>query len=333
MMGTRTVDALQCFTYLTDNIPSWVTRVTDLASHTAAKHAEFAEEYTRISAAEKKPRRRRKNSSLKTNRDNDPAGSRKRPASELSSDEEQQGEQHQQQPKVGDSFADPLTLLRLSRHHPQDRQNNATASERAASQARHQVIVHYDSHTQNAFEMLVRDVGGARNNLRKGRMNHMMKNGLALRTNLLSSHQFNDGRRPVFRSTRMDYTKGDQQSGNLTAFDTADKELEAVQALCETGAHQFLRCGDCSTELAKIKGHLEAVLETARPEVERLRAEAKEDAEAPHKTLNETERETARPKVDKGPPEEVGTIEVDDASETSSVVIDIAAFRSSRFRV
>lgn len=35
------MDALAAFTYLSDNIPDWMTRVIGLAAHTIAKHSEY----------------------------------------------------------------------------------------------------------------------------------------------------------------------------------------------------------------------------------------------------------------------------------------------------
>ncbi|KAI2635440.1 hypothetical protein GGS21DRAFT_515863 [Xylaria nigripes] len=63
-------------------------------------------------------------------------------------------------------------------------------------------------------------------------------------------------------------------------WDELDKGLEYVQGMCERAAHQFLRDGDCSDELEKIKGRLVKVQELAVNEKERLSAEkSKDDAQ------------------------------------------------------
>ena len=327
-MGARTVDALQCFTFLTDNVPAWITRATDLASHSAAKHAEFSADYVKLSAAEKNPPRRRKNSSLNTNRDDDDdeeeEARRKRPHSSLA---------EQQQSEAEVAFEDPLTLLRLSR----DRKK-ASKGSKSSVQPRHKVVVQYDSYTQNALEVLIRDVGGARNNIRKGRMNQMMKKGFGFKVTM-SSNAINDTARPIFRSSRMNYSKGGQEPGG-PPFDSVDKLLETVQSLCETGAHHFLRFGDCSTELNKTKENLALVLETARGEVTRLQAEpeAEETGEEEVTTKDiskERQQETIQLKVDADTdkhPSGMGVIEVDDGSDASSMSLDMAAFRSRRLR-
>jgi hypothetical protein len=48
------------------------------------------------------------------------------------------------------------------------------------------------------------------------------------------------------------------------AFTDTDKMLESVQALYETAAHQFLRDGDCKSELETAKDQLQGILEKAR---------------------------------------------------------------------
>jgi hypothetical protein len=56
-------------------------------------------------------------------------------------------------------------------------------------------------------------------------------------------------------------------------FDELDKGLEWCQSQCEHAAHQFLRDGDCSTEISNIKRKLGEVKETAEKEVEKLNSE------------------------------------------------------------
>lgn len=140
--------------------------------------------------------------------------------------------------------------------------------------------------------------------------------------------------------------------GHDSPFDVADTYLEAAQGLCETAAHHFLRHGDCAVELDKTKQKLDLALNMAKAEVERLKEEAKieEEAEAEAKEKErakakaleeEKQREAERlsvveQKLEKAHQKDLegaaNAIEVDDASDTSSISIDITAFRSSRFR-
>ncbi|KAF3483083.1 uncharacterized protein GIQ15_02407 [Arthroderma uncinatum] len=388
-MNSALADPSQCFSHLIEHIPLWLTRVTDLASHTAAKHAEFAAEYTRLSKARPRHRRRR-NSSLHTNRpddDNRSVTSRKDRTSSGSTSRHLDPQ---------DPFMDPMIFKRLTRQNNQDAINrkrkpdagfSATPSDGdsgVARRVRQQVVIHYDAQTQTALERLVRDIGGARNQIRKGRMNYMMKVDFGRRafpSRLFPGADDDENAialppRPSFRksrSTQFDTkeasatttngttTTSTQAKPSSSAFDLADKQLELAQSLCETAAHQFLRNGDCSRELSRTLERLGTALEMAQAEEKRL--EAEKEAEKQRQQAEEEEQESKsdrtavetvgpadteiqmqvdshqpmKVKMDmngdvKAPPEMMGAIEVDDGSSTSSISIDLAAFRRRRFK-
>ncbi|KAJ8060360.1 hypothetical protein OCU04_010690 [Sclerotinia nivalis] len=56
-------------------------------------------------------------------------------------------------------------------------------------------------------------------------------------------------------------------------FDELDKGLEWCQGQCEHAAHQFLRDGECSTEIENIKKRLAEVRDIAEKKMEKLRIE------------------------------------------------------------
>ncbi|OAX79406.1 hypothetical protein ACJ72_06277 [Emergomyces africanus] len=354
-MGGRSVDALQCFTFISDNVPSWVTRVTDLAAHTKAKHAEFTAEYARLAASGEgatKPRRR-KNSSVHSIQPDDlhsasQKGAKKDSRNEANEDEDENENQEAAVEETNEEYMDPLTLLKMSKHYPsavnQRKRNIATSKSVGTDRIvrpRQLVVVHYDSETQLTLEKLVRDIGGARNNIRKGRMSQMMKSGFGLK--------FLDAARAKSAAGAR-YPPLDPLSSRLakspckeTAFDLVDKQLELAQSLCETAAHQFLRCGDCALELEKAKERFTTVLDLAKAEMVLLETEAEAEKQEAEKTTaeavdEEEEDETALGSTlakgvdEKRAPGVVAAIEVDDGSSISSVSIDITAFRSSRFR-
>ncbi|CAG8961659.1 hypothetical protein HYFRA_00006196 [Hymenoscyphus fraxineus] len=64
---------------------------------------------------------------------------------------------------------------------------------------------------------------------------------------------------------------GDSDSPDI--FDELDKGLEWCQSQCEAGAHNFLREGECATEITNIKTKLAEVKATAEKEIERLKKE------------------------------------------------------------
>ncbi|PGH19543.1 hypothetical protein AJ80_03879 [Polytolypa hystricis UAMH7299] len=330
-MGSRAVDSIQCFTFLRDNVPSWITRVTDLAAHTAAKHAEFAAEYTTLANPDVKPKRR-KNSSVHSIRPDDLPKSEKEGSTVADKTD-------------GISYMDPLTLLKMSKRYPQEAamhrkrtQDQAASSNDNADRAtrpRYHVVVHYDSQTQSTLEQLVRDIGGARNNIRKGRMNQMMKNSFGFK---MSGSGLSDpkSKRSILKGAKAHLDSASKPEDRETGFDRADKQLEQAQSFCESAAHLFLRHGECAWELERTRDRFSAVLELAKAEVERLTTEAKEEEE------RRKECETSEPSIlelesepirsPKEPDGMLATIEVDDASSTSSISIDITAFRSARFR-
>ncbi|ODH49816.1 hypothetical protein GX48_04044 [Paracoccidioides brasiliensis] len=349
-MGGRTDEALQCFTYISDNVPFWVARVTDLAAHTKAKHAEFSAEYARLTSSsdgEAPKPRRRKNSSIHTIRldnmqpfvDFVPYTEEKEKETEIEKDMQKEKGNKQ---NTKEDYMDPVTLLKMSKHYTFDgnqRKRNFDTSKSVGTdrivRPRHLVVVHYDSETQTSLEKLVRDIGGARNNIRKGRMSQMMKTGFGLK--FYDPAKGKSGISRKFLDPSMKYSS---MPSKESAFDVVDKQLEMAQSLCELAAHQFLRCGDCEMELEKTKSQFSTVLTLTKAEMERLEKETEMDEED---SLEEEAEESrledtivastpmnAAKDVEKPSPGIIATIEVDDGSSISSVSIDITAFRSNR---
>lgn len=297
-MALYTMDALQCFTSISENVPSWISRVTELAAHTAKKHAEFSEEYKKLAGTQ--PQRRRKNSSVHSIR----------PASALRLE------------------AEASAAAAALNAHAQDAPSLASDQVSRVSRQRPRVVIHYDTHTQKELEQVVRDIGAARNSIRKGKMSQVMR-----RSNL-TVEMFSNRRGSAVPMDSI--IRRESPSKQETSFDFTDKQLETAQSLCETAAHQFIRSGDCSTQLETIRDKFNLVLATARKEVDRLHAEkdANVDNEMPE---SKSTAPVALKPVDcredgKAPEPGAAAIEVDDAPSESSVSIDISAFRSSRFR-
>lgn len=84
------------------------------------------------------------------------------------------------------------------------------------------------------------------------------------------------GRRALFSGCRGN--GGLMTPGSFSSiFDELDSGLEWCQSMCEHAAHQFLRDGNCNTEIAGIKKRLWEVKEIAEKENARLEAEKKEE--------------------------------------------------------
>jgi hypothetical protein len=343
-MAMASMDALGAFTHMKDNLPAWILRVSDLATHTHKKHNDYAEAYRRH--ANFKPRRR-KNSSVASIHPDDlvPIAQRKGPSPE---------------PTAADPAHAPEEGQRSGRKRGTDEAPSVDSQEEYAFvSTRYNVIIDYDGHTQRTLEAIVRDIGVARNNLRRGKMAMLPRAGL--RAGLLNkgvgmNMELSDGQASPLsyvRSTRTTSglvgVSGTSAFRSDSPFDFADKQLELAHALCETAAFQVLRSGDCGTELDGVEEKFKMLLEAAINEVDRLKAEKKQQEEHEQQQQNGT--------ADEGPPKPpptpsaarlarvaaivankpttttAGTIEVDDNSSLSAESIDLYAFRSSRIRV
>lgn len=344
------MDALGAFTHLQSNLPTWITRVSDLAAHTSRKHAEYVEAYRRHASF--KPRRR-KNSSVCSIRTGDvvPIAEQKGPA-----------------PEAVDASADTEKAAAppqyAGRKRGPDEAPSIDSSDRYAFvSTRHNVIVEYDGHTQKVLEEIVRDIGVARNNIRRGRMSMMprtgLRSGLLNKTASVGSNNAPGGepQLPALASIRSTRAGAGvvSVSGSLTSirkespFDFADKQLELAHGLCETAAYHVLRSGDCGTELDGVEEKFKMLLEATNSEVQRLEAEkSREKAEAPASAEETPAKPPPTPTAarlariqalanSKPSPDTTAdapdTIEVDDASSISAESVDLYAFRSSLVRV
>lgn len=210
--------------------------------------------------------------------------------------------------------------------------------------ARSIVIVYYDSAIQEAFELLVRNIAGARNNLRKGRTAASFKARMVSMG--MGDDDDDDGfpaLNPKLLVRRAPRTSTPSES---PSFQKADEDLEAAQNLCEVAAHQFLRDGDCGEEIAGTRKRFEDCLDTAKAEVKKLRVEESREAETD--SPNAVVDWTGSTRTDTDPVKDIvqkfeapripaiptlttaGTIEVDDNSDGGSVHIDLTAFRRTR---
>ena len=346
------MDALGAFSHLQDNLPAWITRVSELAAHTSARHAEYTEAYRRH--ASYKPRRR-KNSSVRSIHTDDlvPIAQQQTPPSEAV-----EANTTTSAPKD-----DKIPQQTSRKRRPDESASEEEGNEcHAFVSTRHNVIIDYDGHTQKALEQIVKDIGLARNHIRRGKMSLMPRGNL--RANLLNrtaniTSQIAAGEQsPIsslscVRSTRtasgvVGVTGTSPGVRKESPFDFADKQLELAHGLCETAAYQVLRSGDCGTELDGVEENFKMLLEMTKTEVIRLEEEKKQkEAEA----TPEEKEEAAKPpqsataarlariaaltaNTEKQPSTATtGAIEVDDDSSISAESLDLSAFRASRIRV
>ncbi|KAL4931649.1 uncharacterized protein BDV17DRAFT_241016 [Aspergillus undulatus] len=332
------MDALGAFTYLSDNIPTWMTQLSDLSTHCATKHAEFAEAFKKHSAIPSKPRKRRNSSVCSIQTDS-----------------------------AGSEGAVRPRRLRSSGSGSNTSSFDSARNGPAIISTRHSLIIHYDGYTQKTLEELVRSIGTARNNLRKGKMAQLplvkgMRGGAPPPRGAAGARALLptlDSEDDILASIRSARTRGpspiQQQQQSTTRqppFDLADKNLELAHSFCETAAYHFLRAGGCAEELKSVKDRFNVLLKLAREEVEILQKEKQEEAkqkEREKEEENEISEDTTetKPAIEiatatatatepgmaslKRPASSEGPIEVDD-EQGSVESIDLTVFRVNRMR-
>jgi hypothetical protein len=152
----------------------------------------------------------------------------------------------------------------------------------AAYRTRTMIIVYYDSYVQGFFDELVRFVSSSRNLMRKAKMAARVAQIKKLAEQDVSEDGNNDDALPSLRymSSRrfgpMSISRSGAGDQPPDVYDNLDKGLEFVQSMCEHGAHQFLRDGDCNDEISKVQKRLGEVLEMAKTEMERVQREEPE---------------------------------------------------------
>ncbi|KAF9894714.1 hypothetical protein FE257_006604 [Aspergillus nanangensis] len=326
-MPVGSMDALGAFSHLFDNVPLWQTRLSELSAYTATKHAEYAEEFRKHSTV--RPRRR-KNSSVCSIRTDDLFASI------------QDFQDKSTNPTTVDGSVNPASN---PRKRGTDQAPSIDSGERHAFvSTRHNVIIHYDGHTQKSLEEMVRNISTARNNIRRGKMAQLPLAGFRTgmysrggRMNNLSAALQADDAAPdqLLSNIRSARNRGPppppQQTqptpASVSPLDTADKHLEIAHGLCETAAYHFLRVGDCSNELSGVQENFKSLLEMATNEVERLKPQQKEESDA------EEEETTIKPGPSDSQPaiSHNRAIEVDDDA-ASLESLDLTAFRANRRR-
>lgn len=302
-MASQQMDALGSFAYLIDNIPNWRSKINSLSSHASTKNTEFVAEYTRL-VKKVKPRRIR-SPSMASIRSEDERSHKSTPptTADLPS-------------LPGKIDIDPLMAgnkylyAQAQRKRKPDSSVKSGASGPQKFRSKHQVIIYYDSHIQEELDNMVKALGIARNNLRKGKNALAMSRGFQL-PSLSRRHELTTTSTPSTESLQNSTPKGGSvfsnknargirqtlpASENEAAFMKTDKDLETIQSMCETAAHQFLRDGDCRVELESVTKILSNMLLEAESTLESLKKvkeeEDSEEANSQH-TLVETESHTS----------------------------------------
>jgi len=254
------LEAIVCFEYISDNVPSWISTLEALESTVREKHSAIS----RIPVPARKLKKTGSNESIRPR---------------CSSGEGKHLESMASAPQDADMVDAPTTEdLITNRRKRKTTSIVSTDSLPTKFRSRNMIIVYYDSEIQKSFEQIVRNIGTARNNIRKARMANRMEavsNGKHISG--MAGVRSGYGPLMMMRSSRTSGTDSDRMTGGNDgpddSFGMADASLEKAQSLCERGAHQFLREGDCEAEIAGAKESFEEAKRLSDKELIRLRAE------------------------------------------------------------
>ena len=344
-----TIEPIQSFAHLCENVPQWLTKLEELNAHCDEQYERF---YKLTKHGEVKLTRKKKHDSTESLRPHDnipiPLLQPKDPKETipaLATDTAPLAE-ITRTPPVHTSAALTSNKPTLKRKQAS---NLSAASGRDGYRTKSMIVVYYDSAIQQSFESMVKNVSSARSNLRKGRTTATFQARMASmalpseHSDTLSSSKL---MMPSFGRVKEDVS----EKQKYKVYDEVDRDLEEAQNLSEKAAHQFLRDGDCNIEIGAMRKRFRAVKDLAEQEFERLKRKedsterieaskpaAEEDVDRTLDTsypkLPMTVSPLAPIEVEMLPPKQMyfaatGAIEVDDAaSDGSSIKIDMDAVR------
>ncbi|KAJ5981905.1 hypothetical protein N7451_012005 [Penicillium sp. IBT 35674x] len=345
------VDALGTFSYLQINVPAWITLVSRLAEHAATKDAEYLKAYRRYAACDPHSSSlpRRKSSSV-CSMYND----------ELVLPVPREGSQSEAAEK-----AIPQAARDRPTYNPQADRMRGTGEAPSSldlndqyyfGSARHKSNIEYDGHIQKILNKIVKDIGIARNNIRRGKMAMITPSGqcfgllkwVAPRTDNAAGEEESSALSTLayLRSTRISAgilgVTGSTENRKQLPLDYVDKQLKLAHRLCETAAYQALRLGHCGGDIFGLEEKLMILLSMVNKEMARLTNFKQKREERVHLRLNSIERAPQEPRLSPGTQltritaisqnairssisDSVAAIEVDDVSSISTESIGLSA--------
>lgn len=295
-MASQQMDTVSSFVHLTDNIPSWLDQLAHLTKHAAEKNAEFVAEYTKV-VNNLRPKRIKSPSLQSIHFEQDPSVH----LSQIDPQNEDALPTHPQATEINPLEAGTKYLYaQAQKRRKPDSSIRSGASGPQKFRSKNQVIIYYDSHLQAELDSMVKALGVARNNLRKGRNALIASRGFQLPapsrrfdaaplTPSIDNIRSQATSRPAIPG-KYNLRSSSQVASNEdeACFTDVDKMLEGIQGLYETAAHQFLRDGDCKAELEDARASLDAVLEKAKPTVEVMKEKAMRNQETTAKDQAES---------------------------------------------
>ena len=276
-MAYRQMDAISSFQFVTENAPQWKATIANLSTYAARKHEEFMADYSQLLHQAKVKRSR--SASMTSIHSDDDFQESDVGDNDIPLKSPRPSELVEINPlEAGNRFI--YAQARRKRRPGTSMRSNASGPRTIRS--KQMVVIYYDSHIQHGLDQLVKGFGAARNNLRKGKNAYTVAKGFSL-AGLTRRHETRDSLTPnaISKSApRLSKAQSDSvvetasnPASPEAAFANTDKEIEAVQALCETAAHQMIRDGDCKIELQDACSKLDTLLALAQSSLDMLKAE------------------------------------------------------------
>jgi hypothetical protein len=289
------------------NVPDWLRRLDDLGKEIDRRQAELAALGVKPTPSIKN-RGSTESLKLKDVADADlPRGARQQtPPGDVKPDDAQPGSPDSATtPNAVQKTTQQAIALAQARARAQVKKRHRTESMISTPdegppkyRSRSMIIVYYDSYVQIFFEELVKFVSASRNLMRKAKMaakvaqirrmaelespddddeSGELKAGDG-EIDPLPSLRYMSTRRfgPVGPRLSRTGRSGMMGDNEKDPYEELDKGLEFVQSTCEHAAHQFLRDGDCSVEVEKVKKRLAETKVLAEKEMERVTREEPE---------------------------------------------------------
>ncbi|KAH7035602.1 uncharacterized protein B0I36DRAFT_240167 [Microdochium trichocladiopsis] len=265
---------------LVDNIPNWLKRLDELDDQIEKRQVDLARLAGTSSQASARSLRNRGSTESLRPRDDDVESPAQSPAPGNKPDTPvpnstvtgSEANRHVRSITQNDTKEVVATAKRRARavvHRKEKTESMLSAQDVARKYlSKTMVIVYYDSWVQSFFEELVKFVSASRNLMRKAKMAAKVAEikrmaELEFPDDEDEDGDDDDGKGLVAGNCRgiMGGRGGPPGAGDI--YDQLDKGLEFVQSACEQAAHQFLREGDCTEQVKKIRARLAATGESA----------------------------------------------------------------------
>lgn len=279
------IDALESLVKLQADMPAWLEKADFLKHAARLRYNEFAKLSENLAIT---PALRKKNGSTESMRPQDDGekiptpegtpGAEAAPPLSASLGGALQSTAPTTPQTVGKINIDPRNrhLFREVRELRRKRKNPSLKDGQSGPQkarSRMSLVIYYDSSIQEGFEALVRSISSARSVLRKARTAVSLRPKLTV----LPQEEESQGGESVYAYRMPTIPRRNSPAGTKTGlelYDQLDQNFEAAQTLCEVGAHQALRDGDCFEELDDVKSHLESCTKLIETEVHILQQQA-----------------------------------------------------------